>query len=529
MKTHDLIQGTPAWHAHRTQFFNASDAPAMMGCSPYETRTQLIQRLKTGLAAEVDAATQRRFDDGHRFEALARPLAEEIIGEDLYAVTGTEGKLSASFDGLTIAEDTAFEHKTLNDSLCYDWDQGNGYHLPMHYQVQMEQQTMVSGAERVLFMATRWNGNTCVESKHCWYASSPDLRARIAAGWAQLEADLAAYQAPEAVEVVTGRSIEALPALRIEVTGAVTASNLAPFKEHALAVFESINRDLKTDQDFADAEKAVKWCGDVEDRLAAAKQHALSQTESIDALFRTIDDIGAEARRVRLDLDKLVKARKEAIRGEIVAEGVNGLRDHLNALNESLGRPWMPAQPVDFGGAIKGKKNLDSMRDAVSTALANAKIEASATADKIRANLVALEARPQYAPLFPDARQLVLKAADDLAAVIAQRVTEFEAAEAKRKTAEETARAAVAQAAAPAPAPVAAPTPAAKAEAPASTLKLGQINERLAPLSLSVDALRALGFEPVGKERAAVLYAADDFLAICAAIVDHVETITEAA
>jgi len=182
---------------------------------------------------------------------------------------------------------------------------------------------------------------------------------------------------------------------------------------------------------------------------------------------------------------------------------------------------------VDFGGAIKGKKNLDSMRDAVSTALANAKIEANATAEKIRANLVALEARPQYAPLFPDARQLVLKAPDDLAAVIAQRVTEFEAAEAKRKTAEEATRAVVAQAAAPATAP--APAPAKKAEAPAATLKLGTINERLAPLTLSVDALRALGFEPVGKERAAVLYAADDFPAICAAIVDHIETIAEAA
>jgi predicted phage-related endonuclease len=62
----------------------------------------------------------------------------------------------------------------------------------------------------------------------------------------------------------------------------------------------------------------VKWCGDVETRLEAAKQHALSQTSSIDVLFRTIDEISAEARRVRLEVDKLVKARKESIREEIV-------------------------------------------------------------------------------------------------------------------------------------------------------------------------------------------------------------------
>jgi predicted phage-related endonuclease len=70
-----------------------------------------------------------------------------------------------------------------------------------------------------------------------------------------------------------------------------------------------VNRDLSTDADFADAEKAVKWCSDVESRLAAAKEHALSQTASIEALFRTIDDISAEARTVRLELDKLVTAR----------------------------------------------------------------------------------------------------------------------------------------------------------------------------------------------------------------------------
>ena len=32
-----------------------------------------------------------------------------------------------------------------------------------------------------------------------------------------------------------------------------------------------INTNLESDEDFADAEKTVKWCADVEDRLAAAK------------------------------------------------------------------------------------------------------------------------------------------------------------------------------------------------------------------------------------------------------------------
>ena len=48
MKIVNLTQGTPEWHAHRARHFNASDAPAMMGCNPYMTRAQLLRELHTG-------------------------------------------------------------------------------------------------------------------------------------------------------------------------------------------------------------------------------------------------------------------------------------------------------------------------------------------------------------------------------------------------------------------------------------------------------------------------------------------------
>ena len=72
----------------------------MLGVSQYKTRTELLHEIATGIVdAEIDEAALRRFADGHRFEALARPLAEEIIGDSLSPVDGVEGKLSASFDG----------------------------------------------------------------------------------------------------------------------------------------------------------------------------------------------------------------------------------------------------------------------------------------------------------------------------------------------------------------------------------------------------------------------------------------------
>lgn len=149
MEYHSFAQVSPEWHSHRATHFNASDAPAMMGCSPYKKRAELLREMATGIVdAEIDPITAKRFADGHRFEAWARPLAEQIIGEDLYPVTGSNGKLSASFDGLTVDESTAWEHKSLNDALRYTpWDEGNGWHLPLHYRVQMEHQCMVAGCE----------------------------------------------------------------------------------------------------------------------------------------------------------------------------------------------------------------------------------------------------------------------------------------------------------------------------------------------------------------------------------------------
>lgn len=445
MKTHyNLAQGSPEWISYRREHFNASDAPAMMGESPYKTRSQLLHEMSTGIVPDVDEGTQRRFDDGHRFEALARPIAEKILDEDLYPVVGSLGNISASFDGLTADESVVFEHKTLNNDIRAALYDGSciGADLPLHYRIQMEQQLAVSGAKYALFMASAWNGDDLVEERHCIYEPDMDLRTRIMQGWEQFEKDLADYQ-PQAVEVKPiGRTPETLPALHIAVTGMVTASNLAEFKAHALSVFDGISKNLVTDEDFADAEKTVKWCGEVEERLAATKQHALSQTASIDALFRTIDDISAEARRVRLDLDRLVKTRKEAMKTEIVTDARMALGQHIAALNERLGSQLMPAISADFAGAIKGKKNFDSMRDAVNTMLASSKIDANVVAERIQANLVILKEHEAHQFLFSDVAVIALKQPDDLKLLVESRISNYRAAEAAKTAAAEEARAA---------------------------------------------------------------------------------------
>jgi predicted phage-related endonuclease len=531
MKQHNVIQGSPEWLQLRAQYFTASEAPAMMGCSPYMTRTELLNQKHTGLVHEVSSHTQRLFDSGHATEAKFRPIAEGMVEDDFYPVTGSlevDGlKLLASYDGLTMDGTTCFEHKALNQSTAGHIDLYG--EPPLHHVWQLEQQLLVSGAQRVLFVTSDGTMETAV---HCMYTSQPDRRAALIAGWQQFAADLAVY-VPSVIEHAkpTGQSPDTLPALHIEVTGMVTASNLDDFKATALTAIRGVNRELTTDQHFADAEKAVKWCEDIESRLKAAKEHALSQTATIDELFKALDDIAAEAKRTRLDLSKLVTSRKDAMRAQIIHDAQNVLTAHVMQLNLRIGKPLMPGIPADFAGVIKGKRSLDSINDAVSVELARAKIAANEAADKIQINLRSIEAVGMPL-LFADLPSLVNKAPDDLAAVIDSRLAKFNAAEeeriAKELEARQKADAAIVQAQA--PAPEAAPRitqisamppmpPAAVHSDSDALINLGEINVRLAPVNLSAGGLAELGFSPVKSEKGAKLYRDADYPDMVHAIV----------
>jgi predicted phage-related endonuclease len=430
---HALAQGTPAWDEFRLVHFGGSEIAAVLGLSKTTTRTELLRAKKTGIAKEFSDWLQRNvLDRGHEIEALARPLAVEFAQVDgFYPATTSIGRISASCDGIDMLDETAWECKSLN---AQNGPIVRAGQVPEEHMPQCQQVLMVTGADRLLFTVS---DGTRENTFHVWVEPDTTWFDRIRAAWAQFEQDLITYEPTEPVAEVVGRAPESLPALHIVLRGEVSASNLAEFKEVALTAIRSVNRDLKTDQDFADSAKARKWCEDIESRVAAAKDHALSQTASIDLLFRTMDEVSAEARDVRLALEKLEKARKESRKGEIVAGGIKALGDHVAALNTRIGRPYMPPVAADFGGAIKNMRSFDSMQNAVDTVLANAKIDASATADRIQANLATLrEKAADYVSLFPDTAQIVLKPTDDLATLVTARIAEHKEKEQKRLDAE---------------------------------------------------------------------------------------------
>lgn len=580
-------QGSPEWHQHRLTHFGASEAATMLGISPNIKRSELLRMKHTGLAREFSDWLQKNvLDKGHEVEDLARPHIEALIGEDLCRCTYSDGLLSASCDGITLDEEIAFEHKQFSKILFASVNSGV---VPDEHMPQCQQILMVTGATKLIFVVS---DGTPERMAYVWVTPEPSWFQRLRDGWAQFEKDLAAYVLPEKAEAApVGRAPETLPALRIEVKGSVIASNLAEFKQTALTAIRSVNKDLRTDADFADADKAVKWCAEVESKLKAAKEHAQSQATDIDALFKALDDIAAEAKAVRLDLSKVIDRRKIEVKEQAVMAARRALDEHIATLNAELAPMRLLPVAADFLAAIKGLRSIASMQDALDTTLAAAKIAADAQARVIRLNVASFKERAAgFEMLFADLSTLVHKPADDFVVLVDARISVHKAAEAEkaRKAAEaEAARIAEAEAKARAEeaarfeaeqrrkdeeaaaqraatlkaaenlasklpeaikagaidpdeaatlseivANVAAGVVverAAKEEPP--TLKLGQINERLG-YTVTADLLARLGFV-AHTDRQAKLFRESEFPAICAALAKHTmavsHSLTEAA
>lgn len=434
MIIHEVKQGSPEWHALRANTRNASEAPAMMGVSPYKSRSALVREKATGITDEITPDMQRRFDLGHMTEALARPILEAIIGEDLYPLVATddEGRLLASSDGTTMTCEIGFEHKLWNAEFAAMVDAGE---VPDSHKWQLDQQIAVFGFEKIIFVVSDGTTDNFV---YCDYRSTPERIAQLKAGWKQFDEDVRNYQ-PEVIEakpILTANPIDNLPALVVEVTGRVTHSNLVEFKAAANAVISSIKTELVTDQDFVDASAAVKYLKDVEDNAKRAKQNALDQTTSIAELHRALDEVAKMAGDVRKALDKKITEEKDRRKEDIVRAGADAMGDYWRALNDRIGG-YMPPFESNFGGAVKGFKSLDSMREKVSAELARCKVATSEIADRIEYNIKTLQGEGfDWRFLFPDLASVCAKAKDDFTALLMSRVSQHKEKEAKRLEAE---------------------------------------------------------------------------------------------
>jgi len=157
--------------------------------------------------------------------------------------------------------------------------------------------------------------------------------------------------------------------LTIVARGEIVSSNFAEFAERVRARLTEINRDLKTDDDFVQADTDAKGIESAENALKTAKEKALADAQQLHDLFTQIDGLSGELSAARLDLTKQIAKRKAEVKEEIITSA----REKL----ECAPRLREPIYGVTLANAIKGKRTLDTMRKALDMAvtIANGQIK----------------------------------------------------------------------------------------------------------------------------------------------------------
>lgn len=472
-----LVSGSPEWHEHRGRHFNASDAPAMMNCSPHESRLQLLTRLAAGddgAGRVISAwATENVIDPGHAFEAHARGLVERLLDDDLIRPVIARGPLSASLDGRSLGA-IDWEHKRLNDTLRqvlppagFDTILGPefGRMLPLMYRVQIAHQQFCSGAARTLFTASEWtHDGDVVDHRHCWVERDDELIGAVLDGWIELARDLRTFEPVEVADEVVDAAPAAAPALpalalaQIQTEGAIVVrSNLKDLLPQARAYVAAIPQKPSTEAEFKLCRQAVARLKEIEEKMDAAVEAALqtipdiAEMQAVAATFRDI------IRPARLSTSTMIDRRARDVRAEIVEAARGSVVAFMAELNASIAPDRLQPIDVDWPALIKGMSSVDSMRSAVDTKAAAVRAQHSAAAERVMANADIIEAADMPA-LFTDRASLVHKDTDAVRAIVALRVNEE--IDRRRKLQEEAAAAALAATPAPTAAPTPAPTPA---------------------------------------------------------------------
>ncbi len=433
MKILNVLQGSEEWLSARLNHLTASEAPVIFGESKYMTRNQLLDIKKGAVTPEVSSHQQALFDKGHAAEDAAREILELEELDDFPPVVGVleiDGlPLLASFDGLRNGQpgELVFEHKLYNKVLAENVT--NKVIEPFYYW-QLEHQMLVSDSSEALFVCSDGNEENRVSMV---YQSVPERREQLIAAWKQFAIDLESHELAAKTEKVVAKQAISLPVISYQMNGMAITSNLDAFKKAADDMVADAQLPIESDQDFADAELRVKEFKKSEDKIKEVTQAVLGEVESIDKFTKDLSYIGEQLRQARLYTDKQVKSRKSEIRQEILNASLNEINALVNQVNAEL-RITVSVDTSSIEQSMKGKKTVDSLKDAANTALANLKIELNEQASTVRANAELMK-KPEYNELkflFSDWSQIAFKANDDFEALVKSRIADHKEAEAKR-------------------------------------------------------------------------------------------------
>ena len=149
MRLVDIRQRTPEWERWRSEGVTASEAPIVLGVSPYKTPWRLWAE-RVGLVRPEDLSGNPHVKRGVALEDTARQAFEARFGTLLLPVCGesdTHPVLRASFDGIT-DQGSPVELKAPSQGtwaeLCRERESAPAFRL---YYPQLQHQLYVAGAE----------------------------------------------------------------------------------------------------------------------------------------------------------------------------------------------------------------------------------------------------------------------------------------------------------------------------------------------------------------------------------------------
>lgn len=214
--------------------------------------------------------------------------------------------------------------------------------------------------------------------------------------------------------------------LEIVTKGEVISSNFPAFAEMVRARLGEINRDLKTDEDFDQAEADVKAIKAAEKALLSAREKALQDAEQLYDLLSQMDNTKGELTETRLELEKQIDRQKKQVRADLLAE----FADQLKCAKRLRGN-----FKDSLESAIKGKRTIVSMRSALvmQVAIHNRMLDA---------NEKAIEAfiAEHGETMVPDRDDLQVKSQDAVEAELRRRVEAAKAAAERKRLQEEAER-----------------------------------------------------------------------------------------
>lgn len=153
MRKIELEQGSPQWLEFRKSGIGASECAAVFGKCKYNTPFQLWEKKVYDIQTEVNGAMIR----GSEMEPIIRQQAEEVLGEKFTPVCGVHDEydfILASLDGINATGDVIMEIKYASKANHALAVKGK---VPEHYVYQVQQQLLVSGAQKALYVS--WNSD----------------------------------------------------------------------------------------------------------------------------------------------------------------------------------------------------------------------------------------------------------------------------------------------------------------------------------------------------------------------------------